>query len=56
MMHKTEKGLRAVHCEPLLSAPADHGEGGRGEVQFRPGEAGDTTEWYGAQVHLKHEM
>ena len=56
MTHETEKGLSAVHCEHLLCAPADHGEGGGGEVQLRPGEAGDTTEWYGAQIHLKHKM
>ena len=37
-------------------APADHGEGGRREVELCPGEAGDAAKWDGTQVHLARKV
>ena len=41
-----DKEGKGITRKKLFSAPADHGEGGGGEVQLGPGEAGNTAKWY----------
>ena len=48
-----DKEGKGITRKKLFSAPADHGEGGGGEVQLGPGETGNTAKWYRAQVHLE---